>query len=101
MMTSREAFEQDAEPYGYSLKRAECSCCDYDDTATDHRWKGWQASRAALLEEIKAGGAAAWEHPDGDKANHIKDHETKQPKWVRDMWEKGNKLYRLPDEGEV
>jgi hypothetical protein len=29
-------------------------------------WAAWQASRAALLEEIKAGGAAAWiDNPDG------------------------------------
>lgn len=52
---SREAFEADAAAYGFDLTRFECAApepwSEYKDEATGHRWAGWQAARAAALEE--------------------------------------------------
>ena len=39
----REAFEKDAEPYGYDLTKAKCGCCTYCADETEHRFLGWQA----------------------------------------------------------
>ena len=60
---SREAFEADAAAYGFDLTRFECAApepwSEYKDEATGHRWAGWQAARAAALEEAAS---AAFNH---------------------------------------
>lgn len=47
----REAFEADAAPMGFDLKRLDClapeSWSEYADESTGHRWGGWLA-RAAI-----------------------------------------------------
>jgi hypothetical protein len=78
MTTSREAFERWCRSQGYSNQPSTC-------------WEAWQASRAALLEEIKAGGAVAWIDREGDvMPMPVIEH------WCPPHYE----LYRLP-EGEV
>jgi hypothetical protein len=64
-MTSQEAFEK-----AYNNDTIEVC----GNSRKEIAWSAWQASRAALLEEIKAGG------------------------WIPYG---GDKHYRLPDEGEV
>lgn len=49
----RAAFEADAEPYGFDLRRTKMNLSgepwsDYGDKETGHRWGGWLAARAAL-----------------------------------------------------
>ncbi len=69
-MTRQEAFEK--------------WCAQEDISPAEFRREVWDASRSALLEEIKADGIQVWM-----RCPKSFDDETKIP------------LYRLPDEGEV
>lgn len=45
----RNAFEKDAEAYGFDLTRYECAApepwSEYASEATGHRWAGWLAAK--------------------------------------------------------
>lgn len=57
---AREAFEADAEPYGFDLTRHQCAApepwAEYADAATGHRWGGWLAAIAAMGSPHNVGG---------------------------------------------
>lgn len=45
----RDAFETDAEQYGFDLTRCYCAVpepwSEYENDATGHRWPGWLAAK--------------------------------------------------------
>lgn len=50
---ARAAFEADAGPYGFDLKRNKCAApepwSEYSDADTGHRWAGWLAACSAIV----------------------------------------------------
>lgn len=52
----RTAFEADAGPYDFDLKRVKSAApepwAEYDDYTTGHRWGGWLAASATKSQEV-------------------------------------------------